>query len=147
MFPGKRKISPLSSRQLNRAFTLAKHMAGIQKAAELHTLWHSFATHLLDANTDVRVIQVLLGHSKLTTTARYAHVATKSIRSTVSFFEHMKLLQHAAKIMGATARMLLADKDLLARAKQDLRRRMEIEPYVCQIPEDLTPPLVKRPAA
>lgn len=54
---------------------------------------------------------------------------------------------HAAKIMGATARMLLADKDLLARAKQDHRRRMEIEPYVCPIPEDVTPPLVKRPAA
>ncbi|MFG6665310.1 hypothetical protein ACGYKB_18845 [Sulfitobacter sp. 916] len=54
---------------------------------------------------------------------------------------------HAAKIMGATARMLLADKELLARAKQDHRRRMEIEPYVCPIPEDVTPPLVKRPAA
>ncbi|MEM5543633.1 tyrosine-type recombinase/integrase [Sulfitobacter sp. AS92] len=90
---GKPKISPLSPRQLNRAFTSAKHMAGIQKAATLHTLRHSFATHLLEANTDVRVIQVLLGHSKLTTTARYAHVATKTIRSTVSPFEQMKLLQ------------------------------------------------------
>ena len=93
LFPGKPKISPLSPRQLNRAFTSAKHMAGIQKAATLHTLRHSFATHLLEANTDVRVIQVLLGHSKLTTTARYAHVATKTIRSTVSPFEQMKLLQ------------------------------------------------------
>jgi integrase/recombinase XerD len=93
LFPGKPKISPLSPRQLNRAFTSAKHMAGIQKAATLHTLRHSFATHLLKANTDVRVIQVLLGHSKLTTTARYAHVATKTIRSTVSPFEQMKLLQ------------------------------------------------------
>lgn len=80
LFPGKPKISPLSPRQLNRAFTSAKHMAGIQKAATLHTLRHSFATHLLEANTDVRVIQVLLGHSKLTTTARYAHVATKTNR-------------------------------------------------------------------
>ncbi|PIL17241.1 hypothetical protein P775_24675 [Puniceibacterium antarcticum] len=90
---GKPKISPLSPRQLNRAFTSAKHMAGIKKAATLHTLRHSFATHLLEANTDVRVIQVLLGNSKLTTTARYAHVATKTIRSTVSPFEQMKLLQ------------------------------------------------------
>jgi site-specific recombinase XerD len=93
LFPGKPKINPLSPRQLNRAFTSAKHMAGIKKAATLHTLRHSFATHLLEANTDVRVIQVLLGHAKLTTTARYAHVATKTIRSTVSPYEQIKLLQ------------------------------------------------------
>lgn len=93
LFPGKPKINPLSPRQLNRAFTSAKHMAGIKKAATLHTLRHSFATHLLEANTDVRVIQVLLGHSKLSTMARYTHVATKTIRNTVSPFEGLKQLQ------------------------------------------------------
>ena len=93
LFPGKPKINPLSPRQLNRAFTSAKHMAGIKKAATLHTLRHSFASHLLEANTDVRVIQVLLGHAKLTTTARYTQVATKTIQSTVSPYEQIKLLQ------------------------------------------------------
>jgi integrase/recombinase XerD len=93
LFPGKPKINPISSRQLNRAFTSAKNMAGISKPATLHTLRHSFATHLLEANTDVRVIQVLLGHAKLTTTAQYTHVATKMIRDTVSPYEMLQNLQ------------------------------------------------------
>ena len=93
LFPGKPRINAISSRQLNRAFTSARNMAGISKPATLHTLRHSFATHLLEANTDVRVIQVLLGHAKLTTTAQYTHVATKTIRDTFSPYEMLAKLQ------------------------------------------------------
>lgn len=88
LFPGKPRINPVSPRQLHRAFSSAKHLAGIKKpGSTLHTLRHSFATHLMEAGTDVRVIQVLLGHAKLSTTARYTHVATKLIRDTPSPYE------------------------------------------------------------
>ena len=90
LFPGQSRVEPLSPRSLNRAFNSAKAMAGIKKPATLHSLRHSFATHLLEADTDVRVIQVLLGHAKLTTTARYTHVATKTLRKVASPFEHMR---------------------------------------------------------
>ncbi len=74
LFPGKPKINPLSPRQLNRAFTSAKHMAGIKKAATLHTLRHSFATHLLQAGGDLSAIPELLGHASLSTTQIYTQV-------------------------------------------------------------------------
>ncbi len=78
LFPGYRG-EHLSARQISRLFKEAAREAGITKPVTLHTLRHSFATHLLERGVDIRVIQALLGHTKLTTTARYASVATGMI--------------------------------------------------------------------
>ena len=80
LFPGRsRAASPMTTRQLNRLFHEAAEAAGIRKRVTLHTLRHSFATHLLERGIDIRVIQALLGHDKLDTTARYTRVATGMI--------------------------------------------------------------------
>jgi site-specific recombinase XerD len=92
LFPGRNCLEPLSTRQLTRAVHEAAETAGIKKRVSPHTLRHSFATHLLEQDVDIRVIQVLLGHSKLDTTALYARVATKTIRAVTSSLEHLKLL-------------------------------------------------------
>ena len=84
LFPGRNPIEPLSTRQLNRAVHAAAEAAGINKRVSPHTLRHSFATHLLEQDTDIRVIQVLLGHAKLDTTALYTRVANTTIRSVTS---------------------------------------------------------------
>jgi integrase/recombinase XerD len=80
LFPGQNPINPVTPRQLNRAVTAAKDLAGISKRVSPHTLRHSFATHLLEQGVDIRVIQVLLGHAKLETTALYTRVATATVR-------------------------------------------------------------------
>ena|SRR5271166_445460 len=84
LFPGQNRVNTLSTRQLNRAFHAAAKTAEIKKRVSLHTLRHSFATHLLEQNIDIRVIQVLLGHDKLETTARYTRVATGMIANVTS---------------------------------------------------------------
>jgi integrase/recombinase XerD len=79
LFPGTKRGKPMSTRQLNRLFHEAADAAGIKKGVTLHALRHSFATHLLERGTDIRIIQALLGHDKLDTTARYTRVATGMI--------------------------------------------------------------------
>ena len=84
LFPSRDPMLPLTTRQLNRAVHAAAAMAEIKKRVTPHTLRHSFATHLLEQNIDIRVIQVLLGHAKLDTTAIYTRVATNTIRAVMS---------------------------------------------------------------
>jgi site-specific recombinase XerD len=84
LFPGLNPVNPMSTRQLNRVFHAAATVAGIDKPVNLHSLRHSFATHLPEQGVDIRVIQVLLGHKKIETTALYAQVATTTLRDTYS---------------------------------------------------------------
>ena len=91
LFPGQNPINPITPRQLNRAVAAAKDLAGIAKRVSPHTLRHSFATHLLEQNVDIRVIQVLLGHAKLETTALYTRVAVNTIRDVKSPLERLSL--------------------------------------------------------
>jgi len=79
LFPGRKPGQPMTTRQLNRLFHETADRAGIRKGVCLHSLRHSFATHLLERGADIRIIQALLGHDKLDTTARYTRVATGMI--------------------------------------------------------------------
>jgi len=91
LFPGQNPVNHLSTRQLNRLCHMAVAAAGLDQRISLHTLRHSFATHLLEQKTDIRVIQVLLGHKKLETTALYSQVATKTLREVKSPLDSLSL--------------------------------------------------------
>jgi len=97
LFPGRKRNQPMTTRQLIRLFHEAAEAANIKKPVTLHTLRHSFATHLLERGTDIRVIQALLGHDKLETTARYARVATGLISSVESPLDQLSERTRAKK--------------------------------------------------
>ena len=92
LFPGQHAMKPISTRQLHRVVVEAAQAAEITKRVGPHTLRHSFATHLLEDGVDIRVIQVLLGHTKLDTTAFYTKVATRTVRAVVSPLDRLRMV-------------------------------------------------------
>ena len=90
---------------------MAAQLAGINKRVSLHTLRHSFATHLLEQDIDIRVIQVLLGHAKLNTTALYTRVATSTIRKVMSPLDRLSLIEKKKDGRSSSAKRGSASKD------------------------------------
>jgi site-specific recombinase XerD len=91
LFPGREGTKPIDVQVLHAACRSARIAAGIDKRVTVHTLRHSFATHLLESGTDIRIIQVLLGHNNLSTTARYTKVSNALIRGTTSPLDRLTL--------------------------------------------------------
>ena len=91
LFPRRDDERPINPTMLHAPCRSAVKAAGLVKRVTLHRLRHSFATHLLENGTDIRIIQVLLGHNNLSSTVRYTQVATYTTRATQSPFDQLSL--------------------------------------------------------
>lgn len=91
LFPGPDPSRPITTRSVERACRRAAEAAGLDKSITVHTLRHSFATHLLEQGVDIRVIQDLLGHRNIASTTRYARVAINTIRQIQSPLELLNM--------------------------------------------------------
>jgi site-specific recombinase XerD len=96
LFPGHKPGQPLSSGQVQRLFRRAARGAGLSKRCSMHTLRHSYATHLLEAGVDLLTLKALLGHTSLQTTAHYLHVSTQRLQQTPSLLDLRALPQARA---------------------------------------------------
>ena len=91
LFPGRTPDQPLTGNDIFMVFHNAVRHAGITKKVSPHSLRHSFATHLLESGTDLRTIQILMGHRSLKTTARYLHISPHQLRATPSPLDSLNL--------------------------------------------------------
>ena len=91
LFPGRDQDRPIDQTVLHAACRSAREAAGLAKRVTVHTLRHSFATHLLEGGADIRIIQVLLGHTNISTTARYTQVSSSTIQKTASPLDRLRL--------------------------------------------------------
>lgn len=92
LFPGTNPAQPINQCRVQKACRRAARDAGLTKAVNVRCLRHSFATHLLEAGTNIRIIQTLLGHSSVSTTQIYTRVSAQTVRATVSPFDTLALV-------------------------------------------------------